>query len=68
MGTYAVALGQSAAYGTDGAAKKSSGVAIGVSAANVGLGTSSIAIGNSDRKSTRLNSSHTDISRMPSSA
>ena len=25
-------------------------------------------IGNQDRKSTRLNSSHTDISRMPSSA
>ena len=26
------------------------------------------ALGNTDRKSTRLNSSHTDISRMPSSA
>ena len=28
----------------------------------------SLVAGNADRKSTRLNSSHTDISRMPSSA
>ena len=34
-----------------------------------GLGvTGTFAAGSLDRKSTRLNSSHTDISRMPSSA
>ncbi len=31
-------------------------------------GTPSTEVGEVDRKSTRLNSSHTDISRMPSSA
>ena len=32
------------------------------------IGARSVADGYTDRKSTRLNSSHTDISRMPSSA
>ena len=32
------------------------------------ISTAGILAGNSDRKSTRLNSSHTDSSRMPSSA
>ena len=40
-------------------------VGVGVILAAAGLGS---AIGWGDRKSTRLNSSHTDISRMPSSA
>ena len=40
-----------------------------ITSSSVIVANGKIAIGNtSDRKSTRLNSSHTDISRMPSSA
>ena len=43
-------------------------VADGMGGHNAGEVASAIAAATLDRKSTRLNSSHTDISRMPSSA
>ena len=45
--------------------KERKGSALGV---NAGLGNLGVSVVQLDRKSTRLNSSHTDISRMPSSA
>ena len=57
-GTVRLGVGNSGATSSDVVTVNSSG--------NVGIGTSSP--GYKDRKSTRLNSSHIPLSRMPSSA